>query len=198
MEKVKRHSDNLEYQKMLGERVRRFRRDLQMTQMELARQVGVTNGQISTIERGLSAPSIGTLRGISLSMGVPMIQFFDEPGKRDVVVVKKGERTRLTSPGSPEIMEMLAGSRDLVALQIGLNPGQSCQRPEHGSDSELFLMVLMGQVEIESEGQTWALMMGDSARFDGRPGRGYRCHGEAQVVILEVRSELSADLSPEV
>jgi len=100
----------LEYQKMLGERVRRFRRELQLTQTELARLVGVTNGQISTIERGLSAPSIGTLHRISHAMGIPMIHFFDEPGQREVVVVKKVERPRLISPNSPEGPETPAGT----------------------------------------------------------------------------------------
>ncbi|TPW09592.1 MAG: hypothetical protein FD129_2153, partial [bacterium] len=51
MDKLSPELDTLEYQKTLGERVRRFRRELQLTQMDLARQVGVTNGQISTIER---------------------------------------------------------------------------------------------------------------------------------------------------
>ena len=102
MNKTAPEVDNFEYQKLLGERVRRFRRELQLTQMELARLVGVTNGQISTIERGLSAPSIGTLHRISHAMGIPMIHFFDEPGQREVVVVRKVERTRLTSPNSPD------------------------------------------------------------------------------------------------
>ena len=69
MDKTTAEFDILEYQKALGERIRRFRRDLQLTQMDLAKQVGVTNGQISTIERGLSAPSIGTLRRISEAIG---------------------------------------------------------------------------------------------------------------------------------
>ncbi|MDZ4806548.1 MAG: helix-turn-helix domain-containing protein [Candidatus Eisenbacteria bacterium] len=190
--------DTLEYQKTLGERVRRFRRELQLTQMDLARQVGVTNGQISTIERGLSAPSIGTLRRISGAMGIAMIHFFDEPGQRDVVVVKKAERTRLTSPTSPEVLEVLAGSRNLVALQIGLNPGTSCQRPAHDSASELFLMIQQGQIEIVAEGQTVLLAAGDSARLDGRSGCSYRCQGEAPALVLEVRSESSPGGSPEV
>jgi transcriptional regulator with XRE-family HTH domain len=183
---------------MLGERVRRFRRDLQLTQMDLARLVGVTNGQISTIERGLSAPSIGTLHRISHAMGIPMIHFFDEPGQRDVIIVKKGDRTRLTSPNSPEVLEILAGSRNVAAIQVGLNPGQSCQRPGHDTHCELFLMVLLGRLEIEVEAQTLSLSAGDSARFDGRSGRSYKCQGDVPTAVLEVRIETSTDLSPEV
>lgn len=198
MNKTAPEVDNLEYQKMLGERVRRFRRDLQLTQMELARLVGVTNGQISTIERGLSAPSIGTLHRISHAMGIPMIHFFDEPGQREVVVVKKVERTRLTSPNSPEVLEILAGSRTVASTQVGLNPGQLCQRPGHDTHGELFLLVLQGHLEMEAEGRTLALTAGDSARLDGRSGRSYKCLGDVTVSILEVRTESTPDLSPEV
>ena len=197
MDKTTTEFDILEYQKALGERIRRFRRDLQMTQMDLARQVGVTNGQISTIERGLSAPSIGTLRRISEAMGIAMVYFFDQPGQRDVMVVRRGDRTRLTSPTSPEILEVLAGSRTMTALQVGLHPGQSCRRPGHDAPSELFLIVQQGQVEIEVESQTMALKSGDSARLDGRSGRSYSCQGDAPAVVLEVRSESNASFAPE-
>ena len=142
MQKTLSETDTFEYQKALGARVRRFRRDLQMTQMDLAQQVGVTNGQISTIERGLSAPSIGTLRRISEAMGIAMVYFFDQPGQREVVVVRKGDRTRLSSPNSPELLEVMAGSHSMSSLQVALNPGQSCRRPAHDAASELFLIVL--------------------------------------------------------
>ena len=198
MQKTTTEFDTLEYQKALGERIRRFRRDLQLTQMDLARQVGVTNGQISTIERGLSAPSIGTLRRISEAMGIPMVHFFDQPGRRDLQVVRKGERTRLTSPNSPEILEVLAGSRSMMALQVGLNPGQSCRRPGHDSMSELFLVVQQGQIELEAESQTIAMRAGDSARLDGRSGRSYTCQGDQPATVLEVRSDSSSAVQPEI
>ena len=198
MDKLSPELDTLEYQKTLGERVRRFRRELQLTQMDLARQVGVTNGQISTIERGLSAPSIGTLRRISEAMGIKMIHFFDEPGQRDVVIVKKGDRTRLTSPNGPETLELLAGARNLAALQVSLNPGMSCRRPGQDSASELFLMVQQGQIEIEVDERSLSMMAGDSARLDGRSDCSYRCQGELPALVLEVRSDTSPNLAPEV
>jgi transcriptional regulator with XRE-family HTH domain len=181
--------DAFEYQKMLGERIRRFRRERSLTQMDLAKQVGVTNGQISTIERGLSAPSIGTLKRISEAMGVPMVQFFERPEARDIRVVRKSERKRLTSPNTPEVLEILAGSRLLSAMQVGLGPEQSCRRPGHDSPSEVIIVVQQGSIELESDEQKVPLKAGDSARLDGRALRVYRCLGDAPALVLEVRGD---------
>lgn len=181
--------DAFEYQKMLGERIRRFRRDRSLTQMDLARQVGVTNGQISTIERGLSAPSIGTLKRISEAMGVPMVQFFERPEMRDIRVVRKSERKRLTTPNSPEVLEILAGSRLLSAMQVGLAPEQTCRRPGHDSPSEVILIVQQGFIEIECDQQKLQMKAGDSAQIDGRALRIYRCLGDSPAVVLEVRGD---------
>lgn len=182
-------NDIVEYQKSLGERIRRFRRERDLTQLDLARQVGVTNGQISTIERGLSAPSIGTLRRISEALGLPMTAFFEETPVGSVEVVRKGERRRLTAPGSPEVLEVLAASRTIAGLQVGIGPGQVCRRPGHDSPSELFILVQQGQVDLECREERMTLKTGDSARLDGRLGRVYRAASDAAAIVLEVRSD---------
>jgi quercetin dioxygenase-like cupin family protein len=85
----------------------------------------------------------------------------------------------------------------MTALQVGLNPGQSCRRPGHDAPSEVFLIVQQGQIELEVESQTMALKSGDSARLDGRSGRLYSCQGDGPAMVLEVRSESNTSLTPE-
>jgi len=183
-----KESDLLEYQKALGERIRRMRRDRLLTQLDLARQVGVTNGQISTIERGLSAPSIGTLRRIADALGVPVVAFFDAPERSEVSVVRTGERRRMTNPKGPEVMEVLAGSRALSAIQVEIEPEGACKRVGDSDDTEFFLFVLQGQLEMICNEKTFLLRTGDSARADGRQVRHFRNVGESRAVLLEVVS----------
>lgn len=189
MERPAAEIDVLEYQKSLGERIRRFRRERDLTQLDLARQVGVTNGQISTIERGLSAPSIGTLRRISEALALPMTAFFEETPVGSVEVVRKSERRRLTTPGSPEVLEVLAASRAIAGLQVGIGPGQTCRRPGHDSPSDLFIIIQQGQIDLECREERLTMKTGDSARLDGRLGRVYRATSDAAAIVLEVRSD---------
>jgi len=181
-------SEVLAHQKALGERVRVLRRERQLTQLDLARQVGVTNGQISTIERGLSAPSIGTLRRISEALAVPIVDFFDTPLRDDLHVVRRHERHKVTNPQGPEVLEVLAGPPRMPAVQLGLGPDETCHRPGNGEPSGLFLYVLQGQVELSSDDQRFVLKSGDSVVTDARRGRLFHNVGDSTALILEVNS----------
>lgn len=54
----------------LGERVRRIRRHLSLTQEELAKAIGVTSQHISYIEQGVHGPSIDLLIRIAQELNV--------------------------------------------------------------------------------------------------------------------------------
>jgi transcriptional regulator with XRE-family HTH domain len=177
-----------DYQKVLGDRIRRMRRDRQLTQLDLARQVGVTNGQISTIERGLSAPSIGTLRRISSALDVPIVNFFESSSPREIQIVRSSERKCITNPVGPEIVELLAGSNSIDAVKVDLDPDQSCNRPAIREASDIFLYVLQGHIELSLEQQRCLLRVGDSVQTDGRHGRTMKNIGDSVAHLLEVRS----------
>lgn len=54
--------------KSIGQRIRKARKERQLTQEELAEKVGVGNQHISDIERGLTGMSIGTLIDICTAL----------------------------------------------------------------------------------------------------------------------------------
>jgi transcriptional regulator with XRE-family HTH domain len=186
--KANPRTDAEDYQKVLGDRIRRLRRDRQLTQLDLARQVGVTNGQISTIERGLSAPSIGTLRRISAALEVPIVDFFEPALPREILIVRCSERSRITNPIGSEIVELLAGSNGINAVKVDLAPEQSCSRPGAREASDLFLYVLQGHIELSCEQQRCLLRVGDSVQADGRHARMMKNIGDSEAHLLEVRA----------
>jgi len=64
--------------KVLGLRVRAARQHRDLTQEELAAQIGRTPESVSNIERGLQLPSLDTLVELGRILGVPVAEFFDE------------------------------------------------------------------------------------------------------------------------
>lgn len=63
--------------KLLGERIREFRKAKGLTQEQLAERVGVEPRHISRIEGGYNSPSIERLAKISEALNVPIKDFFD-------------------------------------------------------------------------------------------------------------------------
>ena len=59
-------------QPALGKAIRQLRRERGVSQEALAYEAGVTSGTLSLIERGLSNPTWGTVKGIAKALGVSM------------------------------------------------------------------------------------------------------------------------------
>lgn len=61
-------------QPALGKAIRQLRRDRGVSQEALAYEAGVTSGTLSLIERGLSNPTWGTVKGISAALDVSIAE----------------------------------------------------------------------------------------------------------------------------
>lgn len=59
-------------QPALGKAIRQLREERGMTQEALAHAAGVTVGHLSTIERGYSNPTWGTVKGIAEALDVAL------------------------------------------------------------------------------------------------------------------------------
>jgi transcriptional regulator with XRE-family HTH domain len=62
-----------------GKKLRKIRRDRDMTQEQLAEAIGVTLDFISRMERGQDAASFETLEKLAKALGVPVSELFQFP-----------------------------------------------------------------------------------------------------------------------
>ncbi len=60
-------------QPALGKAIRQLRDQRGVSQEALAYEAGVTSGTLSLIERGLSNPTWGTVKGIAAALGVTIV-----------------------------------------------------------------------------------------------------------------------------
>ena len=58
--------------------IRKVRRALDITQVELARRTGLTAITISNAERGKTKPSYKTLKAVSVALGVSVDELMEE------------------------------------------------------------------------------------------------------------------------
>ena len=68
------------YKQQLGDRIRRARREADLTQRELADKLGLNQGQISTIESGQAKLAATDLPRWAQVLNKPVMYFFDEKG----------------------------------------------------------------------------------------------------------------------
>ncbi len=62
-----------------GKRLRKLRRNSDITQEELAEKIGVSSNFISQLERGINAPSFEVLAKLAEVFQVPVRDLFDFP-----------------------------------------------------------------------------------------------------------------------
>ena len=63
--------------RVVGQRIRRRRKELKLTQEKLGELLGLTFQQVQKYEKGVNRVSAGRLFEMSTAMGVPITYFFD-------------------------------------------------------------------------------------------------------------------------
>jgi transcriptional regulator with XRE-family HTH domain len=156
----------------IGREVRNFRRKLDMTVAELAKQSGLSAGMLSKIENGQTSPSLATLQALSVALHVPVTAFFRRfEEERNATYVKAGHGLKIERRGTraghqyhllghtmrknlavePYLIELLAHSDVFPLFQ---------------HDGVEFIYMLEGEVGYRHGSQTYVLRPGDSLFFD--------------------------------
>src|SRR5215469_463703 len=179
-----------------------------MTLREMARRAGVSPSLISQIERGLVAPSVGTLYTMTAVLGLVMDELFREPkqaGKpseqpsgaspRHGHVQRSGNRKRIRLAGGVEWERLTAGPDDeveflYVTYEAGAEscPGNSLFR--HGGKE--YAYILEGRLGVQIGFEQYEMGPGDSVSFNSQlPHRLWAIGDEPAVAIWAVvnRSE---------
>jgi transcriptional regulator with XRE-family HTH domain len=171
----------------LGNRIRARRQELGLSLRELAERVGLTASFLSQIERDLTSPSIESLRKISDALEVPIFHFLVEPDGR-CPVVRRNARVTLTLPNSDLTYELLTPdlNRQMEAFLVERQPGQEKATFPLRQQTEEFIYVLQGQLEIQLGEEVYRLGPGDTVYFEGAMLRRLLALGDETLRFISV------------
>jgi DNA-binding XRE family transcriptional regulator len=193
---------------VLGARLREERERRGMALREMARRAGVSPSLISQIERGLVAPSVGTLYAMTAVLGLVMDELFREakqanepsaqPGNafsRHSPVQRNGSRKRIRLAGGVEWERLTAQPDDEVEfLYVTYTVGaESCPENSlfrHGGKE--YAYILEGRLGVQIGFEQYELGPGDSLSFSSQlPHRLWAIGDEPAIAIWAVvnRSE---------
>ncbi|MEN8243729.1 MAG: XRE family transcriptional regulator [Thermodesulfobacteriota bacterium] len=173
----------------LGTRIRAERLQKPLTLKQLAEKTKLSISFLSEIERGLSQPSMASLRRISQALGISLLSFREREGNgakrsegqsleidayhrptRDITeatVVRSGNRKKIAYPGRYGFYELLTPdlNRKLEVLYIRMEPGFDSGPPFVDPPGEKCLVILNGTLAFKVNDQEYTLDAGDSISY---------------------------------
>lgn len=152
----------------VGPRLRALRQARRRTLRAVADDAGISEGYLSQVERGLANPSIATLRQIASALGLKMADLFaDDYTSGRPRVLRAAEAPRLTFGVLGRKFRLTPGPQHHLEVFLGeFEPGGSTgDRGYTHGDSEEFLYVQEGEVELDLDGDHFTLSAGDSIRY---------------------------------
>lgn len=175
-----------------GAQVRALRKRLGLSLKDLAERSGVSVALISQIERGLSAPSMRSLRLIAAGLGVSVQSLFREAERgegdapSDGVVVRHRHRRVLDLGTDGTVMELLtpAGFEGLQTFQSTIAPGGGSPSEYDSHDGTESGVVLCGSFELWLDGTRHTLGPGDSFSFHSTTPHRYRNPGKTMTQVI--------------
>ncbi len=173
--------------KELGQRIKRFRleRNLTLKEVELKAKVSATH--VSEIERGMTSPTVGALAKIAHAMGTEPSFFLQNNSYPNVSVVRKGSRRVLNFEDWGAKINCLSrgiNRAKLSFVEMVLEPGAGKKIEPIKHTGETLLHVLKGVVEIYLGLERHLLKEGDTIHFKSQEPHTVRDIGDGQAKIL--------------
>lgn len=169
-----------------GEQLRRLRLEHGLSVRVLSARSGVSPSMISQLERGLTTPSLQTLKRVAEALGISMFQLLPDqsPSAEANLVVRADRRRRVVLHEDQLVYDLLSpNTKGRLEVWSGrMEGGQAGPVSIH--DSEEFIIVLSGQMEITLGGKSYVLGPGDSIQYDGTVGHSIRACGTDQLHFI--------------
>ena len=154
---------------MIGEKIRNIRKIKNMTIVELSKQINVTSGYISQIERDLISPSLSVLKRLSNTLEVPLSVLFSEKPSDDVITIPKHERTKIKLNNINVELEYITpifnnGDKKTAfeAFLFKLNPKTWSSNQGIAHESKEYIHVIQGEMECHVGEKIYTISKGDS------------------------------------
>ncbi|MFC5337007.1 cupin domain-containing protein [Leucobacter denitrificans] len=186
-------------QRALGSRLRALRKAKHMPLREVARLAEVSESFLSQIERGLTSPSISSLRRICVALGENMGALFNdahEPQQVDQHLVRFQDRRRIFRPdGSANYLITPKIAKDLEIHHNVIAPGRSSgAEPYSHQGNEECVLVLEGRLHFEWNGNPYDLGPGDAILIDPKLDHSFSNNTDENAVVLWVISSAQNDI----
>jgi quercetin dioxygenase-like cupin family protein/DNA-binding XRE family transcriptional regulator len=178
----------------LGLAIRRARKAQGRTLVDVAKAAEVSVSLLSQVERGLTDPSLDSLRDIAWALGTTPFQLLAD-GSAPRHIVRRGTGLKLSLPLSDGEYELLSPSLG-GAFEVGtstLEAGRSSPQKPQGHPGEEAALILNGTIQLELDEEVVELREGDFIAFDARAPHRITAVGDGSACMLFILSPPSSE-----
>lgn len=170
----------------VGSRLKAVRQMHGLSQRELAKRAGVTNGMISLIEQGRVSPSVASLKKVLDGIPMPLAEFFTlDPEQTPQVFFGREELIEL---GEGDVsLRLVAASRPgrrMAILREVYEPGADTGAEMLSHAGEEGGVVVSGRIEVTVGSQTRQLGPGEAFYFPSAVPHRFRNRSRERCEII--------------
>lgn len=152
---------------MIGSQLRALRMAKGLSLRALATTVGVSPTLLSQVERGVTEPSLSTLRRLADVYTVSLADLFSPEKSLSTTVSRPGERPVLLSPrGTVHFERVTPSNGTLEVLRAILEPGDETSPEPWRHSSIECAYVVAGALTADIGGAAQTLHAGEAVTFD--------------------------------
>jgi len=172
----------------LGQQLRSARIGKGLSLKDASEMAGISLGQLSQIERGLSSPSVRALRELCKILEKEMHELFSdspvEPGR----IIRVNERKSLNFGDRGMVKQFMTSeqSSNLQMMEVILQPDGGTGAEPYTHQGEECGVVIQGRIEIVVDGEQHLLGEGDSFYFKSTLPHMFRNVGYGKAKIIWV------------
>ena len=174
----------------VGAKLRTIRKMHGLSQRELAKRAGVTNGMISLIEQNRTSPSVSSLRKVLAGIPMTIGDFFTLDFESDAAIFYDADD--LPDLGSADVHLRLVGhkrkDRKMSILHEIYPPGADTGPEMLSHDGEEGGVVVEGEIEVSVGTRQRVLSPGDAYYFESRLPHRFRNIGDRRCVIISANT----------
>ena len=178
----------------VGERVKRVRKDRDLTLQDISQRTDLDVAFLEQIENGSVAPPLGTVIKLAKALDLKMGYFISGDEDRPYTIVRKNDGKVVSRYSSKkgkyygygyESLAPHKKDRHMEPFLVSLEPSESDEeRSTH--DGQEFIYVLEGAMEVRLGEEVYVLEPGDSIYYDSTVPHLVKNHGKDVTRILAV------------
>ncbi len=172
----------------VGERLKVLRESKGISQRELAKRAGVTNSNISMIEKNGVSPSVSSLKKVLAGIPISIGDFFTidlDSIQPDQVIFRQEDQPEV---GSNNVSLKLIGAtvkdRIMDVMRETYPPGADTGAEMLQHDGEEGGIVIRGEIELTVGVEVYCLKAGDGYYFNSNRPHRFRNMGTAECEIV--------------
>lgn len=174
----------------IGTKLRLRRKVKGLGLQEVAARAGISTSQLSQVERGLSPPSLRSLRQICAALNMPMGWLFEGTADKqstDGVTVHATHRRTLDLGDRGMIKQLLTPDTcsSIQMMMVIVKPGGSSGKDYyHAKGTAECGTVLKGTLGLDIDGEQFVVPAGDTFAFEGQHEVRFWCIGEEVCEVM--------------